>query len=119
MARVLVVDDDPVIVRLLEVNLGLEGHDVLTAADGREGLDAIREHRPDLVLLDLMMPELDGWQVCAEVRADPEVADTPIVILSARAGAGDGGADPVVQGYITKPFDPIALLDVVADLTAS
>jgi DNA-binding response OmpR family regulator len=121
VARVLAVDDDPVILRLLQLNLELEGHDVLTAPDGRAGLDAVRAERPDVVLLDVMMPHLDGFEVCAAIRADadPAVAGTPIVFLSAKAQEGDistgllAGAD----AYVTKPFDPLELVELVDRLT--
>ena len=72
VVRVLAVDDDPMILRLLQLNLELEGHEVLIAEDGQRGLDAIRAERPDVVLLDVMMPDLDGFQVCAAVRADDD-----------------------------------------------
>lgn len=115
--RVLAVDDDPVIRRLLELNLELEGHEVTTAVDGQDGLDAIREQRPDVVLLDVMMPRMDGITVCAEVRADedPDVAATPIVILSAKAQQADldAGLAAGADAYVTKPFDPVELLELL------
>jgi DNA-binding response OmpR family regulator len=114
---VLAVDDDPIILRLLQLNLELEGHEVRTAADGTAGLEAIRELRPDVVLLDVMMPNLDGFQVCAAVRADPdpEVARTPIVMLSAKAQDADiaTGMRAGADAYITKPFDPHTLVELV------
>jgi DNA-binding response OmpR family regulator len=117
VVRVLAVDDDPIILRLLELNLQLEGHEVVTAADGREGLDAVREHRPDVVLLDVMMPHLDGFQVCAAVRSDddPELAATPIIILSAKAQQADvdEGLRVGATSYVTKPFDPVELVRLV------
>lgn len=122
MVRVLAVDDDPIILRLLELNLELEGHEVSTAADGRSGLEAIRSQRPEVVLLDVMMPQLDGYQVCAAVRADddPGVATTPIVILSARAQHADvqTGLGAGADAYVTKPFDPLELVDLVDRLGA-
>ncbi len=120
MVRVLAVDDDPIILRLLQLNLELEGHEVLTAADGRSGLDAVRRERPDLVLLDVMMPNLDGFQVCAEVRADPDpaIAAIPIVMLSAKAQEADvtTGIAAGADAYVTKPFDPVHLVDLVTRL---
>ena len=118
MARVLAVDDDPTILRLLQVNLEMEGHDVLTAENGQSALEVIRAERPQVVLLDVMMPEMDGFQVCEAVRADPDIADTPIVFVSARAQQADldrgyaSGAD----GYITKPFDPLDLIETIERL---
>lgn len=120
MVRVLAVDDDPTILRLLQVNLEMEGHEVLTAEDGNSALAVIRAARPEVVLLDVMMPEMDGFQVCEAVRADPDIADTPIVFVSARAQQADldrgyaSGAD----GYITKPFDPVDLVETIERLAA-
>jgi CheY-like chemotaxis protein len=118
-AKVLAVDDDPVILRLLQVNLEMEGYEVELASDGEEALERARAFRPDVVLLDIMMPKKDGWQVCAEIREDPELRTTPIVFLSARAQDADleRGTDLGANAYITKPFDPIDLLDLVAELT--
>jgi DNA-binding response OmpR family regulator len=117
VVRVLAVDDDPIILRLLQLNLELEGHEVLTAADGRDGLETIRRERPEIVLLDVMMPHLDGFQVCSAVRADPdpELAATPIVILSAKAQEADiaTGLGAGADAYITKPFDPLELVGLV------
>jgi DNA-binding response OmpR family regulator len=123
VVRVLAVDDDPIILRLLQLNLELEGFDVLTAADGREGLAAVREHKPDVVLLDVMMPHLDGFQVCAAVRADEDasVARTPIIILSAKAQQADldAGRRAGADEYVTKPFDPLTLIELVDRLAAT
>jgi DNA-binding response OmpR family regulator len=117
VALVLAVDDDPVILRLLQLNLELEGHEVVTASDGRAGLEAVRTERPDLVLLDVMMPHLDGFEVCAAVRADedPEVASTPVVFLSAKAQEADvrAGMSVGAEAYVTKPFDPVELVELV------
>ncbi len=119
-AKVLAVDDDPVIQRLLQVNLEMEGYEVELAGDGVEALEKVRSFRPDCVLLDIMMPKKDGWQVCEEIKADPELKDTPVVFLSARAQDSDleKGTGIGAAAYITKPFDPIDLLDLVAELTS-
>ncbi len=119
-SKVLAVDDDPVIQRLLQVNLEMEGYEVELASDGEEALEKVRSFRPDCVLLDIMMPKKDGWQVCAEIKNDPELKDTPVVFLSARAQDSDleKGTGIGAEAYITKPFDPIDLLDLVADLTS-
>jgi two-component system alkaline phosphatase synthesis response regulator PhoP len=116
---VLVVDDDPVIVRLLQVNFEMEGYRVITAHDGAEGLRRARDDRPDLVLLDVMMPKMNGLQVATALKDDPDTTDIPLVLLSAKAQANDiqAGRD-VADEYITKPFDPLELLDRVADLIA-
>lgn len=116
--KVLAVDDDAVIQRLLQVNLEMEGYEVELASDGVEALERARAFRPDVVLLDVMMPRMDGWQVCAAMRADPELRDIPVVFLSARAQESDLGRGEEVgaDAYVTKPFDPLELLALVADL---
>ena len=112
MARVLVVDDDPAIVHLLELNLELEGHVPASVGDGREVLARMREVRPDVVLLDIMLPYVDGWQVCEAIRADPELGDTPVVLLTARTQSADleHGQRVGADAYVTKPFDPAEVL---------
>lgn len=120
MARVMAVDDDHVIRGLLEVNLEMEGHEVITAVDGQDALDRVLEERPDLILLDVMMPNVNGWQVAETLKNDPETRNIPIVFLSARAMEADvrKGTDLGVQAYVTKPFDPIDLMDLVNRLIA-
>ena len=117
--RVLVVDDDRVIQQLLEVNLELEGYEVVaTAADGKEALEKIAELKPDLVILDIMMPKMDGLEVCRRLRADPDLAKIPVILLSARAQDMDirEGLEIGASAYLTKPFDPVELLEVVGRL---
>jgi len=117
--RVLVVDDDRVIQQLLEVNLELEGYDVVaTASDGREALEKIAELKPDIVILDIMMPKMDGLEVCRHLKADPDLANIPVILLSARAQDMDirEGLDIGANAYLTKPFDPVELLEVVGRL---
>jgi DNA-binding response OmpR family regulator len=122
VVRVLAVDDDPIILQLLQLNLELEGYEVLTAGDGLAGLEVIRREHPEVVLLDVMMPNLDGFQVCERVRADedPAVAAIPIVILSARAQQADvdAGLAAGADAYVTKPFDPLELVGLVDRLGA-
>ena len=111
----LIVDDDAVILRLLEVNFRLEGYDVESASRGEAALERAAANTPDIIVLDVMMPGLDGWQVCERLRAAPALADTPVVFLSARAQDDDrarGHALGVVD-YVTKPFDPSELVEVV------
>jgi two-component system OmpR family response regulator len=112
---VLLVDDDPVILRLLEVNFRLDGFDVSTATHGTEALERVREIRPDAVVLDVMMPGLDGYEVATRIRADETIASTPMVFLTARTQDDErraaAGLDDVDR--ITKPFDPIALVQLV------
>jgi CheY-like chemotaxis protein len=113
--RVLVVDDDAVILRLLEVNFRLDGFEVETANGGEEAVRKAAETHPDAIVMDVMMPGMDGWTVTERLRSDPATADTPIVLLSARVRDDDrsrGYALGVVD-YVTKPFDPIELIEVV------
>ena len=116
--RVLICDDDPVILRLLEVNLELEGYDVLTAHHGEEAFEIASRELPDLVILDIMMPRLDGYQTCQKLKAQSSTEDIPVVFLSAKAQASDieKGRSFGVSEYLTKPFDPNDLLDVVERL---
>ncbi len=120
VATVLVVDDDPVIQKLLQVNFEMEGYDVVVAGDGEEGLAMAREEQPDLILLDVMMPKMNGLDVAAALRADAVTEAIPIIMLSAKAQASDvqAGIDLGVDDYVTKPFDPLELLDRVAALLA-
>ncbi len=106
MATVLVVEDDATLQETLAYNLEQDGYAVLTASDGEEGLSIIRKHHPDLVVLDIMLPRLDGLAVCRLVRKDPEVAHTPIIMLTARGTQGDKmvGLDSGADDYVTKPF---------------
>jgi two-component system alkaline phosphatase synthesis response regulator PhoP len=118
VTKVLVVDDEAPIRLLCRVNLEAEGMDVLEAADGERGLELARAEKPDVVLLDVMMPGMDGWQVAERLVEDAETTDIPLVFLTARAELRDrarglelGGVD-----YITKPFNPTELATVVEGL---
>jgi DNA-binding response OmpR family regulator len=114
-ALILVADDDPVIVRLLQVNFKLEGYDVETAAHGEEALNKARDLRPALILLDVMMPGVDGWEVARRLKADDGTKDIPVLFLSARAQEEDRrrGLELGVTEYVTKPFDPGELIGLV------
>ena len=120
MACVLAVDDDHVIRGLLEVNLEMEGHQVMTAFDGQDALEKVAQQRPDLILLDVMMPRVNGWQVAEALKGDEATRDIPIVFLSARAMEADvrKGTEIGVDEYVTKPFDPIDLMELVNRLLA-
>jgi DNA-binding response OmpR family regulator len=106
MASILIIEDEENVRETLAYNLAQEGYDVLTAADGEEGLALIRDEQPDLVVLDIMLPRLDGLSVCRLVRKDPEVAYIPIIMLTARGSQGDQmvGLDSGADDYIVKPF---------------
>jgi diguanylate cyclase (GGDEF)-like protein len=109
---VLVADDDDDIVRFVEVNLRLEGFEVATAADGEQALKQAQDRRPDLVLLDIMMPELDGYEVCKRLRNDPRTKHACVIMLTAKSLSSDRvvGLTAGADDYMTKPFDPIELV---------
>jgi two-component system, OmpR family, alkaline phosphatase synthesis response regulator PhoP len=120
VTRVLVIDDEAPIRLLCRVNLEAEKMEVLEAADGPSGLEKAREERPDVILLDVMMPALDGWRVAEQLLEDGQTQEIPIIFLTARAefrdrarGLDIGGVD-----YVTKPFNPLELAPLVRDLLA-
>jgi DNA-binding response OmpR family regulator len=118
--RVLVIDDEAPIRLLCRVNLEAEKMEVLEAADGPSGLEKARAEVPDVVLLDVMMPGLDGWRVAEELLADERTAGIPIIFLTARAELRDRarGIDLGGVDYVTKPFNPVELAPQVRDLLA-
>ena len=105
---ILVIDDEKDLIELVRYNLEKEGFDVIAATDGQSGLDVIKRHRPDLVVLDLMMPGLDGLQVCQRLRSDPRSGRIPVIMLTAKATEADRvvGLELGADDYITKPFSP-------------
>jgi DNA-binding response OmpR family regulator len=118
MTKVLVIDDEPPIRLLCRVNLEAEGMQVVEAENGPAGLQKAREEDPDVVLLDVMMPGLDGWRVAQELLESEQTAEIPIIFLTARAefrdrakGLDIGGVD-----YVTKPFNPLELAPLVRQL---
>jgi two-component system, OmpR family, alkaline phosphatase synthesis response regulator PhoP len=116
--KILVVEDDMDMVDLLRFNLKSEGYALGTATDGIEALKKARSIRPDLILLDLMLPELDGFAVCDTLRRDPMTASTPIVILTALSSQLSrlAGLDAGANAYITKPFSHKYLLQCIQEL---
>jgi len=118
MTKVLVIDDEAPIRLLCRVNLEAEGMAVIEAADGPAGLDKARVERPDVVLLDVMMPGLDGWRVAEELLDDERTSSIPIVFLTARAELRDRarGIDLGGVDYVTKPFNPVELAPLVREL---
>ncbi len=105
---ILSVDDERDVTRLVEFHLHRAGYDVMTAANGREALEAVLARRPTLILLDLMLPDIDGFGVCEILRRQPETATIPIILLTAWAtpDARDVGLDLGALDYLTKPFSP-------------
>jgi len=120
VGKVLVVDDDPVIQRLLRVNFEMEGYEVIVASDGVDGLERARADHPDIVVLDIMMPRMSGLDVAKALKADPDTASIPVLLLSAKAQEADmrAGDESGADGYLTKPFDPLQLLQHVEELLA-
>ena len=105
--RILVVDDDPSITKVVRAYLEQAGYEVLTAADGEQTLRLVRQERPELVVLDVMLPNRDGWEITRRIRADPTTAATPIILLTARVDDVDKilGLELGADDYITKPFN--------------
>ena len=110
MSRILIVEDEPAILRGLADNLRFESYEVLTAADGQSGYAALKEHKPDLIILDLMLPKMSGYDVCRRARAEGIV--TPILMLTARGEEADRvrGLDLGADDYVSKPFSLPELL---------
>jgi two-component system, OmpR family, alkaline phosphatase synthesis response regulator PhoP len=116
--RVLVIDDEHDVLMMCRVNLEFEGHQVLEASDGEEGLRLAAKARPDVIVLDLMLPQQDGFSVLARLQQDAETRRIPVILLTAKTAEEDqvrgwrAGADE----YVTKPFSPTALNDAVAQI---
>jgi len=113
--KVLVCDDERSIVRLIQVNLERQGWQVVTAYDGKEGLEKIKSEKPDVVVLDVMMPYMDGFEVLKTLRRDPELQTLPVVMLTAKAQDKDvfEGYHYGADVYLTKPFNPMELVTFV------
>jgi DNA-binding response OmpR family regulator len=119
--RILIVDDEPNIVISLEFLMMREGHEVHVARDGEAGLVAVRDHRPDLVVLDVMMPKLDGFAVLESIRSDPELTHTRVLMLTAkgREAEREKGLTLGANAYMPKPFSTRELVDKVKELLAA
>ena len=113
--RVLVVDDEVYILHILDFILGAENYDVVTATNGEQALQKVREEKPDLVILDIMMPKLDGYETCRLIKGDPETQNVPVILLTAKGREVDQklGREVGASDYITKPFSPTKLIDRV------
>ena len=119
--RVLVVDDEPDLVRVLEFGLKASGYTVEVASDGQEGLKKAREIKPDVILLDLMLPKLDGYKVCRLLKFDDRFKHIPIIILSARTQEGDQALalEMGANRFVTKPYDFSEILGYIETLLKS
>jgi len=111
--KILVVDDEIYIVHILDFSLGMEGYEVVTALDGEQALERARTEKPDLIVLDIMMPKLDGYETCKRLKADAETKDVPVILLSAKGRNVDQkvGFEVGADDYITKPFSPRKLVE--------
>lgn len=115
--RILVVDDEQVVVKMVEMRLKANGYEVLSAYDGQQALETAQKEKPDLIILDVMMPKMDGYKVCGLLKKDARFAKIPIIMFSAKVQQKDQdlGAEVGADGYITKPFDPQVLLAKVKE----
>lgn len=116
--KILVVDDEPNIVRSLAYILKKEGYDVSTAKDGEQAMDMVRDSKPHLMILDVMMPRKSGYDVCEEVKSDPDLRDIHVMMLTAKGQVGDReiGLSKGADEYLTKPFSPRLILNKVEEL---
>lgn len=116
--KILIVDDEKDLVETITFRLEASGYEVIAAYDGQEGLDKARSEHPDLILLDVMMPKMDGYQVCRLLKFDEDFQKTPVIMLTARGQDQDKntGKEVGVDGYITKPFESSVLLGEIDKL---
>ena len=117
-AKLLIVDDESGLVEMLSLRLEANDYQVISASDGQDGLDKARSELPDLIILDVMLPKIDGYKVCRMLKFDEKYKQIPVILFTARTQASDIklGADVGADAYITKPFEPDILLDKVAQL---
>jgi len=120
MKKILIADDRSEVVELVKVTLEGEGYQTIDASDGREALEKIKREKPDLILLDIIMPRMDGFEVLSKVKKDPKTKDIPIIMLTAKGQKSDQekGKELGATGYIIKPFSPSALLKRIEEILA-
>ena len=114
--HILCIEDEPEMIDLIRLILGRRGFEVIGAAGGKEGLEKVRQQPPDLILLDLMMPDMDGWEVYQQIKADEKIKNIPVIVVTAKAQSIDkvlGLHIAKVDDYIAKPFSPQELLNSV------
>ncbi len=116
--KILIIDDEPDILEMLVLRLEANDYEVISATDGQKGLDKARNENPDLIILDLMLPKIDGFKVCRMLKFDERFKKIPIVLFTARTQEADMklGQEVGADAYITKPFEPNILLGKVAEL---
>ncbi len=117
MAKVMVIDDEPFILMMIEDKLKRAGLQVITLRESKSALNRIREEKPDLIILDWMMPEVSGIELCKKLKSDPELSSIPVFMLTAKGQEDDErlGLSTGVERYITKPFSPRSLLEIVLE----
>jgi two-component system phosphate regulon response regulator PhoB len=115
MGKVLVIDDEPFILMMLEDKLKRSGFAVVTSRESVNALELVRKERPDLIVLDWMMPEISGIEICRQLKADPELSSIPVFMLTAKGQEEDEkkGMKTGANRYITKPFSPKALVEII------
>jgi two-component system response regulator VicR len=114
--HLLCIEDEPEMIDLIRLILGRRGFEVIGAAGGKDGLEKVRQQPPDLILLDLMMPDMDGWEVYQQIKADEKIKNIPVIVVTAKAQSIDkvlGLHIAKVDDYIAKPFSPQELLNSV------
>lgn len=113
--KILIVDDEKDLVSLVSLHMKMAGYDVLSAADGEKALEIAEDEKPDLIILDLMLPKVAGWEVCKRLRQDPGIKNVPVIMLTARAEIEDKlkGFEAGADDYVTKPFSPRELVSRV------
>ena len=116
--KILVVDDEPELVKAMQIRIELAGYEILVACNGREGLAKAHKEKPDLIILDLMLPKMDGYKVCAMLKHDARYMKIPIIMLTARAQESDEklGYECGADDFITKPFQHEAVLAKIKEL---
>lgn len=121
VVRVAVVDDDPGIVKVIGVILRTNGFEVIDALNGSKAVTLVKEEKPDVVLLDIMMPDIDGFEVCRQLKADSSTRDIPVIFVSAKTGLEhvEKGEELGAAGYIIKPFAPAVLIAKIKEVTDS
>jgi len=113
--KVLVVDDEEYIQHILNFSFGAEGYEVVTAADGEEAVAKARNEKPDVIVLDIMMPKMDGYEACRKLKSDPKTKDIPVILLTAKGRDVDRklGSEAGADDYVVKPFSPGRLIERV------
>ncbi|MDD1777293.1 MAG: response regulator [Candidatus Helarchaeota archaeon] len=111
--KILVVDDEPDLLKVVTFRLKKIGYDIIEATDGQKAIALIQEHRPDLILLDLRLPVIDGWEVCRRVKSDDQLKHIPIVLLTASAHNLEMTKELKAEDFLVKPFEPEELLAII------